>query len=231
MNRAFILLCFALVACADDDSSRAPGAAGTTGAETTTPVPTDDSGSSGSPSVRADLGVEPPAACEGSCAVALACQGLAVSDCLLQCSAELADAALLSPACGAAQEALEVCVAALSCDELAAHDAGEAGPCRDAAQQAAIDCDGSGATPSAVCDDLCTALVDCDLAEGTACRANCVELRSAAATSGESCAAAQDEQLTCVGALDCTALDEWVSTGSTPTCPDQLDQACAGDEE
>ena len=231
MNRASFLLCFALVACGDEESSRAPGGAETTGAGTTSPASTDDQGSSGSPSIRADLGVEPPAACEGSCAVASACQGLAVSDCLLQCSAELVDAESVSAACGAAHEALEACVAALSCDELAAHDAGEDGPCRSTAQQAALDCDASGNTPSTVCADLCTSLLDCGLAEETPCLANCVDLRAAAATSGEPCAAAQDEHLTCVGALECTALDEWVSTGSTPTCTDQLDQACAGDEE
>ena len=231
MNRAFIVLCLASVACGNDESPRAPAEVETPGAETTSASSSDDQGSSGPSEVRADLGVEPPVACEGSCATASACQGLAVSDCLLQCSAELGDAESISAACGAMQEALETCVAGLSCDELAAHDAGEEGPCRGAAQQAAIDCDASGPAPSVVCDDLCASLLDCGLAEGTACLANCVELRAAAASSGESCAAAQDEQLTCVGALECAALEQWVSTGSTPTCTDQLDQACAGDEE
>ncbi len=197
----------------------------------TSSVSTDEQGSSGSASVRADLGLEPPEACEASCAAVSACQGLAVSDCLLQCSAELIDAEAVSAACGVAHEALEACVAALSCDELAAHDAGEDGPCRGSAQQAALDCDVSGEAEAAVCADLCTALTGCGLAEETPCLANCIELREAAGTSGRSCAAAQDEHLTCVGGLDCAALEQWVSTNSTPACTDALDEACAGDQE
>ncbi len=231
MNRVFIFLCVALAACGGEDSGPHPGAAEATGGETSSSTSPQDEGSSGTPSVRADLGVDPPAVCEASCAVASACQGLAVPDCLLQCSAELADAQLVSGACGAAHEALESCVGALSCDELAAHDAGEDGPCRRAAQQTALDCEASGASPSTVCADLCAELLECGLAEETPCLANCTELRSAATSSGESCAAAQDDYLSCVGALDCDALDGWVSTGSTPTCTDPLDQACAGDQE
>ena len=230
MNRAFTFLCFVVVACGEGSGS-VPDTGGTTGMQTMPPTSVGDDDSSGSPTVRADLGVEPPEACEGSCASASACQGLSVSDCLLQCSAELFEAQRVSPTCGAAHEALEVCVAALSCAELVAHDAGDQGPCRSAAQQAAIDCDTSEITDAVVCAELCTSLLQCGLAEETSCLASCIELRTAADSSGEACAAAQDEHLSCVGALDCAALDEWVSTGSTPTCTDQPDRACAGDEE
>lgn len=232
MTRAFFLLCVLLAACADDEPGEVT-AAGATGVEATSTSPTTGAGdaSSGPAEVRADLGVEPPAACEVSCAVTSQCQGIAVPDCLLQCTAELADAEAVSSSCAATHEALETCVADLSCEELAAHDAGDESPCRYAAQQAAVECDASDTTPSTVCEELCAQLSQCELADETSCLANCVELRSAAASSGEPCAAAQDELLTCVGALDCIALDAWVSAGATPTCPDDLDQACSGDEE
>lgn len=231
MNRASFFVCVVLVACGDGE----PGdsMAGATGAEATSVSSTTGGGdgSAGQAEVRADLGVEPPAICEVSCAVTSACQGVAVPDCLLQCTAELVDAQTVSVTCGAAYEALEACVSGLSCDELAAHDADEEGPCRSAAQQTAVDCEPPGNTPSTVCADLCASLLDCGLSEETPCLASCIELRSAAAASGEPCAAAQDEQLTCVAGLDCPTLGEWVSTGSTPTCTDDLDQACSGDEE
>lgn len=231
MNRASMFLCFVLAACGDDEPRPTLEPGETTGDTTTSLPPTDDDGSSGPSSVRADLGVEPPTVCEGACAVTSTCQGGAASDCLLRCTAELAEGETVSASCGQAHEALEGCIAGLSCDELAAHGAGGESSCRAAAQQVAVDCDTSGDTSSPACADLCTALLACGLAEETACLANCIELRSAAATSGSSCAAAQDEQLTCVASLECTTLDAWVSTGSTPSCTNDLDQACSGDEE
>ncbi len=229
MNRLCFLLCtLVLVGCGDDGA--APMAT-TAEPSTSSGSSGDNDGSSGPPEIRADLGVEPPEVCEAFCAVTTACRGSSASDCLLQCTAELADAEDFSTSCGLAQGHFVSCIAGLSCEELATHDAGGEGPCRGAAQQTTLACDRSGNMTSKVCAGLCASFVTCELSEETPCLAGCAEMRSAAAASGESCGLAQDGQLYCLAQQDCAGLGEWMSTGSTQNCPDPLDEACAGDEE
>jgi len=150
------------------------------------------------------------------------------ADCLLRCTGELAAAFDVGESCGISRDALETCLGALSCDELAAHDAGDDSPCRAAQQEVSLAC---GGEPPRVCEDFCVAVDGCGLSDSDACLAACVDARANATETGAGCATAQDQQFTCVGALDCVALEAWLSGTDTSTCPTDLDSACSGVQE
>jgi len=214
---------FLALGCAEPDSTRNMVDGSTTVAEPS-------SGSSGpidDEPPRADLGVEPPQTCEASCEVVSGCRGIASSDCLLRCTAELEAARDHGEECRSRHEALESCLATLSCEDLADHDAGADSPCRESQQRSAV----SFEPASTTCTDFCSAAAACGVAETSACEAACVQTRASATETGASCAAAQDELFACVAVLDCATLEAWMSSRDTSACPEDLDRACSGDQE
>ncbi len=218
---------FIVAACGDDEPSPMSSEGTSTGAPADSASDASMNTSSEDPP-RADLGVQPPEVCEASCATEEACQGVPAADCLLRCTADLNEAHTTSSDCGEAREAVEACMAALSCEQRAQHDTSGDSPCRTLQQDAALVCAPDDA--STTCADFCATSVECDLGDEPTCLAGCVELRSAATVSGAACLDAQDAQLTCAAQLDCASLETWVTTGELPGCP-ALDLACTGDSE
>ncbi len=216
-----------LAACSESETSPADPVGSTAGEPSGSTAADDPIDDDGEP-LRADLGVQPPTACEAACEAAEACQGTVASDCLLQCTTELDGAQAVSESCGASTEALQTCLGTLSCDALNQHDAGGDSPCRSLEQDVSVACGSPTGEPTSACEDVCALVDSCGISSPSECLAGCVQLQAAAEEVSPACASAQDQQLACAVDLDCAALETWMTTGDVQACPNPED-ACSGE--
>lgn len=234
-----LLLVAAMVAACKDDGSSGSGDPGCVGAKCDDPNAMDagDTAPAGKldlPPVREDLGVVPPPACDASCAVLSGCIGASEDDCLLECSALLAEANDHSSECAASVGAVLSCTAALDCEGYADYEAGEDDyPCAAEDQAFAAACATSTDTPA--CDAFCTLAAGCEGGDAAACVAACNETIAGAEAVGAACGDAARAQFECVGALtECSELAAWSLAEGDHPCADTdvaLATACTTTEE
>jgi hypothetical protein len=159
---------------------------------------------------RADLGVSPPAQCDGACAVLSGCLGETITDCQLECTIARDEATSASAECGAAYDAVLACIAGLDCAGAADYQtAAEGYPCAVEEDAAFVAC--SEEPAAGECDTFCALAAMCDGGDAATCTALCSETLVTAEGVGADCRAAQVDVFACVGALSCEDYAAWAA--------------------
>ena len=225
--RHSIIAFLVIAGCSDAEPERTDGGTSAASMDPTDP----DSGplpDFGSMEPRADLGVEPPAACAGYCAEIATCMGTSESDCLLQCDSTYADNAAVSPECSGAYESVLSCVAALSCEEIGAYLDGEGDyPCAAEDTAALSSCSVIDVPPT--CVDFCATSSMCTEGSAEQCEVVCSEALAAAEDVSTDCRAEHEAAFACAAALTCEQFDAWsLAEGDYPCLAEdeELLQAC-----
>jgi hypothetical protein len=217
-NRILLLLATTAIttsaACSDDSSSTSDGSqcVGPKCDDIDDPSATASAGDTGPiedpPDPRADLGVDPPAQCDGACSVLAGCLGETLTDCQLECTTARDDASGISTTCVTAYDAVLACIAALDCAAAADYQAAVEGyPCATEEDAAFVAC--TEAPSGTECDAFCALAVTCDGGEAETCAALCRESLANAEILGTNCRAAQLAAFECVAALDCESYAAW----------------------
>lgn len=224
----------AVSGCKDDAADEEATSSGTTG-ETNGSSPTSEAGTMipEQPDLpKADLGIDPPQACEPYCEVLATCLGQDAADCLSACTQTHEERSAVAAACVEDHEVLLGCVAALSCDDAAAWQtaAGTDYPCAAEEQAAELSCTPGADTPSQTCTDFCTTAESCG-ARLEGCLLSCAQAEQSADEIGPDCRAAQDDVFVCAAALSCEEFASWTNAEGDYPCQTQdeaFQTACIG---